>query len=117
MSVLAFSPSSRNYCPVSLGPAGDEREDIEDGCQENISKRDAEEVSLGKKDIAQQEYQAKGKKKDGLEQEIAVLHSQVAVHCTEQDEAVAMTGVEADPGLPHCCFARNNRRDLLHADL
>ena len=100
-----------------LGPAGDEREDIEDGCQENTSKRDAEEVSLGKKDVAQQKYLAKGKEegRTGTRSRCVLQPSGHTPHRT--NEAVAMTGVEADPGLPYCCFSRNNRGDLLHADL
>ena len=100
-----------------LGPADDEREGIEEGCQEDAPKRDAEEIPLGEEDVAEQQYQAKREKKDGLEQEVPVCQCQVAIHGTEQDEAVAMTGVESDPGLPHRCLARDDRRDLLHARL
>ena len=104
-----FDGSSR------LGPVDDEREGIKQGCQQDGPKRDAEKILLGEKDVAEQQYQTKQEKKDGLEQEVAVCQSQVAVDSTEQDEAVAMTGVEADPGLPHRGLACDDRRDLLHA--
>src|SRR5260370_33118094 len=98
-----------------LGQPHEEREGIEDGRQEDAPKRDAEEIPLGKEDVAAQQYQAKREKKDGLEQEVAMRHGQVTIHRPEQDEAGAMTRVETDPGLPHRCLSRDDRRHLLHA--
>src|SRR6266404_9254675 len=98
-----------------LGPPHEEREGIEDGRQEDAPKRDAKEIPLGKEDVAEQQYQAKREKKGGLEQEVAMCHGQVTIHRAEQDEAIAMTRVESDPGLPHRCLSRDERRHLLHA--
>src|SRR6185369_17942743 len=97
------------------GQDDDKSECIEEGSQEDAPKRDAKKILPGDEHVAEQHYQAEREKKDGLEQEVAVCQGQVAIHGTEQDEAVAMTGVEADPGLPHRCLARDDRRDLLHA--
>jgi hypothetical protein len=60
------------------GPDDNERKCIEEGCQEDAPKRDAEKIPLGEKDVAEQQYQAKREKKDGPEQEVAVCQGQVA---------------------------------------
>src|ERR1700730_13652170 len=65
--------------------------------------------------IAESQHQANREKKDGPEREVAMRHGQVTIHRPEQDEAVAMTRVEADPGLPHRCLSCDARRHLLHA--
>ena len=98
-----------------LGPSDDKREAIEERYQEEAPERHAEKIPLGEEDVAEQHDQAKREQKDRLEQEIAVCQGQVAIHRAEQDEAVAMAGVEADPGLLHRCLARDDRRHLLHA--
>ena len=35
----------------------------------------------------------------------------------EQNKSHAVAGIEAHPTAPHCCFIRNHRRNLAHADL
>jgi len=35
----------------------------------------------------------------------------------EQNKSHAVAGIEAHPTPPHCCFLRNDRRNLAHADL
>jgi hypothetical protein len=35
----------------------------------------------------------------------------------EQDKSHAVAGIETDPTPPHCCFFRNDRCNLAHADL
>src|ERR1700730_5504395 len=98
-----------------LGPSHEKREGTENGRQQDAPERDAEEIPFGEEDVAEQQDQAKREKKDGLEQEVAMRHRQVTIHRPEQDEAVAMTRVEADPGLPHRCLSCDARRHLLHA--
>src|SRR5215472_1759070 len=36
---------------------------------------------------------------------------------TEQNKSHAVAGIEAHPTPPHCCFFRNDRCNLAHADL
>src|SRR5215469_9075603 len=36
---------------------------------------------------------------------------------TEQNKCHAVAGIEAHPTPPHCCFFRNDRCNLAHADL
>jgi hypothetical protein len=40
-----------------------------------------------------------------------------AVNQAEQNESHAVAGIEAHPTPPHCCFFRNHRCNLAHADL
>ena len=35
----------------------------------------------------------------------------------EQNKSHAVAGIEAHPAPPHCCFFRDDRRNLAHADL
>jgi len=35
----------------------------------------------------------------------------------EQNKSQAVAGIETHPTPPHCCFFRNDRRNLAHADL
>ncbi len=38
-------------------------------------------------------------------------------HQAEQNKSHAVAGIEAHPTPPHCCFFRNDRCNLAHADL
>jgi hypothetical protein len=42
------------FLTEGLGPADDEREGIEEGCQEDATKRNAEPIAFGEEDIAEQ---------------------------------------------------------------
>src|SRR5258705_11041990 len=95
-----------------LGQPHEEREGIEDGRQEDAPKRDAEEIPLGKEDVAEQQYQAKREKKDGLEQEVAMCHGQVTINPAKRIEAGPRTRVEADPSLPHGCLSLADRQHV-----
>jgi len=45
-----------------------------------------------------------------------VSQCEITENQAEQNKSHAMAGIEAHPTSPHCCFFRNDRRNLAHAD-
>ena|SRR5208282_92541 len=52
-----------------------------------------------------------------MKEELAVSQGEKTENQAEQNKSHAVAGIEAHPSPPHCCFFRNDRRSLAHADL
>jgi len=52
-----------------------------------------------------------------VKEELAVSQCEKTENQAEQNKSHAVAGIEAHPSPPHCCFFRNDRRSLAHADL
>lgn len=79
-------------------------------------QRRAEKIASAKQNKTTQHCQPNNEHKGRLKEELAVRHCEKTENQAEQNQRHAVAGIEAYPTSPHCCFCRNDRGNLAHAD-
>src|SRR5207342_2949730 len=91
-----YAPARAGTQDSGSGRCEDKRTDIEGRGQENAAKRNAEPVAFAEESVGQERQQTQREKEPRLEQEGAVHEGQVPVDRAEQQDPVAVAGIEPD---------------------
>ena len=87
---------------------------IERRRERHASKRHAEPVQLGKREVGEQHDQSKRYQQWRLPEYCGLREHEVGIDDAEQDQAQAMACVEANRRAPDGGFLRNHRAGVFH---